>query len=177
MGQRKILDAEQCNLTLQRLSFQLIENHDHFKDSVIIGLQPRGIALAKLLYSKICLNIGNEFPFGELDTTFFRDDFKLKPLIPQTTSIDFQIENKRVILIDDVLYTGRSVRSALDALTHFGRPASVELLVLIDRRFSRHLPIQPDYVGVTVDAVENEKVIVDWQNNGLSAEVYLTTIQ
>jgi pyrimidine operon attenuation protein/uracil phosphoribosyltransferase len=87
------------------------------------------------LYNKISLNIGNEFPFGELDTTFFRDDFKLKPLIPQTTSIDFQIDNKRVILIDDVLYTGRSVRSALDALTHFGRPASVELLVLIDRRF------------------------------------------
>jgi len=177
MGQRKILDAEQCDLTLQRLCFQLIENHDHFKDSVIIGLQPRGIALAKQLYHQICAQIGNDFPYGELDTTFFRDDFKLKPLVPQTTSIDFQIDTKRVILIDDVLYTGRSVRSALDALTHFGRPASVELLVLIDRRFSRHLPIQPDYVGVTVDAVNNEKVIVDWQNNGQSAEVYLTTIQ
>jgi pyrimidine operon attenuation protein/uracil phosphoribosyltransferase len=176
MGQRKILNAEQCNLTLERLCFQLIENHDHFYNTVIIGLQPRGIALAKKLYNNICLIIGNEFPYGELDTTFFRDDFRLKPLIPQSTTIDFQIENKKVVLIDDVLYTGRSVRSALDALTHFGRPSSVELLVLIDRRFSRHLPIQPDYVGVTIDAVNNEKVIVDWQSNGGSAEVYLTEI-
>jgi pyrimidine operon attenuation protein / uracil phosphoribosyltransferase len=176
MGQRKILDTVQCNLTLQRLCYQLIENHNHFNNSVIIGLQPRGVALARQLYDKICEVIGCKFPYGELDTTFFRDDFKLKPLVPQSTSIDFEVDNKSVILIDDVLYTGRSVRSALDALTHFGRPSSVELLVLIDRRFSRHLPIQPDYVGVTVDAVNNEKVIVDWQNTGQSAEVYLTTI-
>ena len=104
---------------------------------------------------------------GDLDITFYRDDFRRRenPLIPNSTQLEFSLENKKVVLVDDVLYTGRSVRAALDALLDFGRPSSVELLVLIDRRLSRHVPIQPDYVGHTVDVIADERVRVEWGKN------------
>ena len=172
MSPRLILDQLRYQRTITRLCYQLIENHDDFDNSVILGLQPRGIMLARSLKNKLNLLLGKEIQYGELDTTFFRDDFRQKALVPQPTSIDFVVDDKKVILVDDVLFTGRSIRAALDALQHFGRPASVELLVLIDRRLSRHVPIQPDYVGLTVDAVFSEKVVVQWSENGL-AEVEL----
>lgn len=102
---------------------------------------------------------------GNLDITFYRDDFRRRenPLIPSATNIDFVIENKKVVLVDDVLYTGRTIRAGLDALLAFGRPEKVELLTLIDRRFNRDLPIQPDYVGKTVDTLVSERVSVEWK--------------
>jgi pyrimidine operon attenuation protein/uracil phosphoribosyltransferase len=101
---------------------------------------------------------------GNLDITFYRDDFRRreKPIIPSVTNIDFSIENKQVILVDDVLFTGRTIRSGLDALLTFGRPTKVQLLVLIDRRFNRDLPIQADYIGKSVDTLFHEKVKVSW---------------
>ena len=112
---------------------------------------------------------------GYLDITFFRDDFRRtsKPLEANKTQIDFIVENKKVVFIDDVLYTGRSIRSALTAIQSFGRPSEIELLVLIDRRFSRHLPIQPDYRGRQVDAINDEKVKVCWENQDGEDAVYL----
>ncbi|MEX1187853.1 MAG: bifunctional pyr operon transcriptional regulator/uracil phosphoribosyltransferase PyrR [Bacteroidia bacterium] len=169
---RLILDHQRYQRTLTRLCYQLIENHDEFENSVIIGLQPRGILLGRSLINMLNTLTGKAVKYGELDTTFFRDDFRQKALVPQPTNIDFVVDDKKVILIDDVLFTGRSIRAALDALQHFGRPASVELLVLIDRRLSRHVPVQPDYVGLTVDAVFSEKVVVHWSDNEL-AEVEL----
>jgi pyrimidine operon attenuation protein/uracil phosphoribosyltransferase len=165
MNQRTLLSAKEVDITLNRLSCQLIENHQDFKNTVIIGLQPRGAQLAKRLRDLLIqfTNV-DSVDLGSLDTTFFRDDFRRRdePIKANQTKIDFLVENKRVIFIDDVLYTGRSVRAALDAVNSFGRPASVELLVLINRRFSRHLPIEPNYVGKTIDSVASERVVVYW---------------
>ena len=160
-----ILNAKQFELTLQRLCHQLIENHDDFTNTVLIGLQPRGIHVLNRLKLLLEEKLQHEVQCGNLDITFYRDDFRRreKPLIPSVTNIDFVIENKCVVLIDDVLYTGRSIRSGMDALLAFGRPAKVELLTLIDRRFKRHLPIQADYVGKTVDTVISERVSVAWK--------------
>jgi len=159
-----ILESDLFDITITRLCHQLIEVHDDFSASVIIGLQPRGIHLARRIQAKLkqILKV-KEIHLGELDVTFHRDDFRKKELIPSTTTIDFMIEDKNVILVDDVLYTGRTIRASLDAMLAFGRPKDVELLVLIDRRFSRHLPIQAKYIGKTIDSIESQKVKVEWK--------------
>jgi len=162
---RVILDSKSFGLTINRLCCQLIENHNDFNQSAIIGLQPRGIFLAKRIHKLISEKTGNKnIPFGSLDITFYRDDFRRgEPLTPKSTQMDFIIEEKKVILVDDVLFTGRTIRAGLDAMLAFGRPQLVELLVLIDRRYSRHLPIMPNYVGKTVDTISTEKVSVEWK--------------
>jgi len=164
MERQVILNTKHFELTLNRLCYQLIETHDNFSDSVLIGLQPRGINVVTRLKSKLEEILGHEIVCGNLDITFYRDDFRRRdiPLIPSATNIDFVIENKNVVLVDDVLYTGRTIRSGLDALLAFGRPSKVELLTMIDRRFKRDLPIQADYVGKTVDTLISERVSVEW---------------
>jgi pyrimidine operon attenuation protein/uracil phosphoribosyltransferase len=160
------------------LCWQLIENHGDFSSSVIIGIQPRGVYLAARMHKILSQILSrNKVPYGELDVTFYRDDFRSHegPLVPSSTNIDFIIENKKVILIDDVLYTGRTIRAALDALLAFGRPAKVELLCLIDRRYSRDLPIEANYVGKSVDTITSEKVKVEWQEEGAENKVWLVT--
>lgn len=160
---KTILSNEQLQLTIQRLSHQLIENHYPFTDTVIVGLQPRGIFLADRIVAVIRENYPSlKLHYGKLDITFYRDDVHKELHVANQTTIDFNIENKNVILIDDVLYTGRTIRAAMDALIDFGRPAKVELLVLIDRRFNRQLPIQPDYTGKAIDSILSQKVTVDW---------------
>jgi pyrimidine operon attenuation protein/uracil phosphoribosyltransferase len=168
MGQRILLTSREINIILHRLACQLIENHGNFSESVIIGLQPRGKYLASRLQSLLVNDYGiNALQTGCLDITFFRDDFRQssKPLEAAETKIDVSVDNKRVVFVDDVLYTGRSIRAALTAIQSFGRPAEIELLVLIDRRFSRHLPIQPDYRGRQVDAINDDRVKVNWFEN------------
>ena len=176
MSQKVLLNAKEVNIILHRLACQLIENHNDFTNTVLIGIQPRGKYLADRLAKmlKDDYKIKN-IQLGHLDITFFRDDFRRgdKPLEANTTDIDFIIENKKVVFIDDVLYTGRSIRAALTAIQSFGRPSEIELLTLIDRRFSRHLPIQPDYRGRQVDAINNEKVKVNWIENDGEDAVYL----
>jgi pyrimidine operon attenuation protein/uracil phosphoribosyltransferase len=177
MEKQVILNEQQFNLALKRLSHQLIENHNDFSESVLIGLQPRGIHVLMSLKKNLEEALGKEIRCGNLDITFYRDDFRRreKPLIPSVTNIDFSIEKKRVVLIDDVLYTGRTIRSGLDALLAFGRPSSVELLVVIDRRFRRELPIQADYVGKTVDTLTEERVSVEWaETEGLNQVILFT---
>jgi pyrimidine operon attenuation protein / uracil phosphoribosyltransferase len=172
---RIILDSERFRLTLARLCYQLIENHDDFSQSVVVGLQPRGVMLSRRIIAELNRLTGQKVTYGELDVTFFRDDFRRKALIPQNTQMDFVVEGKKVILIDDVLFTGRSIRAGLDAMQQFGRPEKVELLVLVDRRWSREIPVSPDYVGITVDAVFSEKVTLEWHQESPSAAVYLHT--
>lgn len=176
MNPKILLTSREVNIILHRLACQLIENHLDFKDTMLIGIQPRGRYLAQ----RIKAILENEYDvrgvnLGFLDITFFRDDFRRaeKPLEANRTEIDFIVENKKVVFIDDVLYTGRSIRAALTAIQSFGRPSAIELLVLIDRRFSRHLPIQPDYRGRQVDAINDEKVKVSWQENEGDDAVYL----
>ena len=176
MSQKILLNAAQINIILNRLACQLIENHGDFNNTVLIGLQPRGTYLLKRLENLLKKDYQLEqLQTGVLDITFYRDDFRRgeEPLKANTTQIDFVVENKHVVLVDDVLYTGRSIRSALTALQSFGRPSTVELLTLIDRRFSRHLPIQPDYNGRQVDAIGNQKVKVTWSENENEDVVYL----
>ncbi len=175
MQPRAILDSKQFSLTVQRLCHQLIENHTDFSNTVLIGVQPRGIYMANRIYS-LLQKLGHaNVPFGKLDITFYRDDFRVKgkPIEANETNIDFSIEGKRVVLIDDVLYTGRTIRSALDAILDFGRPDDVELLVLIDRRLHRHLPIEAKYVGKVVDSVSTEKVKVDWKETDGKDSVWI----
>lgn len=165
MSQKVLLTSKEVNIILHRLACQLIEKHLDFSDTVLIGIQPRGAFLAERI--KELLEKEYQVPnisLGYLDITFFRDDFRRtdKPLEANRTKIDFLVENKKVIFIDDVLYTGRSIRAALTAIQSFGRPSGIELLTLIDRRFSRDLPIQPDYRGRQVDAINNERVKVSW---------------
>jgi len=178
MSQKILLTAKEVNIILHRLACQLIEKHLDFSATVLIGLQPRG----KFLAQRIKQILEEEYQveniqLGFLDITFFRDDFRRseKPLEANKTQIDFLVEDKKVVFIDDVLYTGRSINAALTAIQSFGRPREVELLTLIDRRFSRHLPIQPDYRGRQVDAINNEKVKVCWNENDGEDAVFLIT--
>ena len=174
MTAKKILNANEISILLHRLSFQLIEDHNDFSETVLIAIQPRGVLLAerilRLLSKESC-----QVQLGLLDITFYRDDFRRneKVLTANKTKLDFSIENKTVVLIDDVLYTGRSIRSALDAIQSYGRPKAVQLLNLIDRRFSRELPIQPDYCGIQVDSRLNQKVKVKWKELDEEDSVYL----
>ncbi|KFD38588.1 bifunctional pyr operon transcriptional regulator/uracil phosphoribosyltransferase PyrR [Schleiferia thermophila] len=173
---KKILMNEQLmSITLQRLCRQLIENHNDFSKSVIIGLQPRGIAMARRIQQLLEESGVKKLRFGSLDITFFRDDFRMhaKPLKANETRIDFVVEQQRVIFVDDVLYTGRSVRAAMDAIQSFGRPSQIELMVLIDRRFSRQLPIQATYIGRPVDAIASERVIVEWKEENEKDQVII----
>ncbi len=176
MSQKVLLSAKEIHIILHRLACQLLETHLDFKNTVLIGLQPRGIFLAKRLTKILKEDYKvKEIDLGFLDITFYRDDFRRgdKTLEANTTKIDFLIEGKRVVFIDDVLYTGRSIRAALTAIQSFGRPMDVELLTLIDRRFSRHLPIMPNYRGRQVDAINDEKVKVMWEENEGEDIIYL----
>ena len=181
MSKKVLLNSKEIEIILHRLACQLIENHNNFSETVLIGLQPRGSFLANRLGDIL----KNEYKIknvnlGLLDITFYRDDFGRgdQPLIPSVTNLDFSIENKKVILVDDVLYTARTVRAGLDALMSFGRPLEVELMTFIDRRFSRHIPIQPNYVGQSVDSIETEKVAVNWkETEGVDEVILYTTIE
>jgi pyrimidine operon attenuation protein/uracil phosphoribosyltransferase len=176
MSQKILLNSKEIGIILHRLACQLIENHLDFSNTVLIGIQPRGIYLAERLASILRDEYEvSDIKLGQLDITFFRDDFRRseKILEANKTNIDFAVENKKVVFIDDVLYTGRSIRSALTAIQSFGRPEEIELLVLIDRRFSRHLPIQPNYRGRQVDAINKEKVKVNWKENEGEDMIYL----
>lgn len=165
MDKRTILNSRHFEITLRRLASQLKENHQSFENTVLIGLQPRGIHVLKRLRTILEEDLGHEIKCGQLDITFYRDDFRRReqPIIPSVTNIDFIIENLNVVLIDDVLFSGRTIRAGLDALLAFGRPKKVELLTFIDRRFERHLPIQPDYSGRTVDTMSSQRVSVEWE--------------
>ena len=170
-----ILNSKQLSLTINRLSFEIIENLNFDEDVVLIGMQPRGVFLSKKIHAFLEKNTKQKIKWGCLDATFFRDDFRRSETIlsPKSTKMDVIVENKLVVLIDDVLYTGRSIRAALTAIDSFGRPNEIELLVLIDRRFSRHLPIQPDYLGTQIDAIQGDKVKVQWNKNGIENIVYI----
>ena len=165
---RLLLDSQTLDITLNRLCQQLLENHHDFSESVLLGLQPRGVFPAQRIQQKLQTLLGKNILTGQLDATFFRDDFRRreKPLQANATHVPFLIEDKKVILVDDVLFTGRTVRAALDAMNAFGRPRKVELLVLIDRKYSRELPIVADYVGKNVDSVLSQHVQADWQEQG-----------
>ena len=171
---KSILTAQQLEITIKRLAHQVLENHVNLDETVLIGLQPRGIFLSDQIVDEIKKETElDKIQYGKLDITFYRDDIRKELHIANRTDIPFSIEGKNVVLIDDVLYTGRTIRAALDALLDFGRPEKVELCVLIDRRFSRQLPIQADYIGKSIDAIVSQKVKVFWKRKDGKDEVCL----
>ncbi len=175
MKPKILLNKKKVNTILKRLCHQLIETHGDFSNSVLVGVQPRGVLLLDQIIYLLEEEDIREIKYGKLDVTFFRDDFrrKKKPLNAKSTEMNVIVEGKKVVFIDDVLYTGRSIRSALTAIDSYGRPESIELLVLVDRRFSRHLPIQPDYLGAQIDALQGDRVRVVWSKNSTECIVYL----
>jgi len=175
MTPKVLLSEKRVNIMLNRLCCQLIERHGDFSNTVLVGLQPRGVLLLDQLILLLNENGVSSIQKGKLDTTFFRDDFRRSkvPHNAKATEMEVSIEGKNVVLIDDVLFTGRSIRSALTAIDSYGRPESIELLVLVDRRFSRHLPIQPDYLGAQIDALQGDKVKVVWSEGTANNIVYL----
>ncbi len=171
---KTVLNEQQLAITIKRLGHQILENHTHLDNTVLIGIQPRGVYLSDQVVKVMeQLVPAEKITYGKLDITFYRDDVRKTLHVPNQTSIPFSIENKNVVLIDDVLWTGRTIRAALDALLDFGRPAKVELCVLIDRRFSRQLPIQADYVGKSIDSIISQKVFVKWKEKDGVDEVVL----
>ncbi len=178
MNTKVILEKKQFDITIDRLCFELIEKHGDFSNTAIVGLQPRGIYLSRRIHKRISEILNSKkVLYGELDIAFYRDDYRRgnEQIIPSEMNISFTVQDKNIVIIDDVLYTGRTIRSALDALTDFGRPNKVELLVLVDRRYSRHLPIQPDYTGISVDTRANDKVKVEWKENAKNDLVHILT--
>jgi pyrimidine operon attenuation protein/uracil phosphoribosyltransferase len=171
-GLKSLLNQQQIDLTIRRLANQLLENHPDLHNTVLLGIQPRGVFLSERIVRELKRSV-DQVPYGKLDITFYRDDIRKELHVPAQTDILFPIEGREVILIDDVLYTGRTIRSALDALMDFGRPGKVELMVLIDRRYSRELPIQPDYTGRSIDSIVTQKVKVRWAERDERDEVIL----
>ena len=177
MQKRLLFDSSLLKVTISRLCQQLIEVHEDFSQTVIVGMQPRGIYLAERIKTELEKLIGKEIHLGYLDTTFHRDDFRRReePIAASQTKIPFLIENKNVILVDDVLFTGRTVRAALDAMNTFGRPGKVELLVLIDRLYSRHIPVEANYVGRKVNTIQSQKVLVELDEKQKEDHIWLIT--
>lgn len=175
MAAKILLNEIKVSIILSRLCQQLIERHKDFSNVVLVGLQPRGTSLLEELLKLLKEQGLKSIKSGKLDITFFRDDFRRndEPLYAKTTEMSDTLEGKDVVLIDDVLFTGRSIRAALSAIDSYGRPKSIELLVLVDRRFSRHLPIQPDYLGAQIDALQGDRVKVVWSDLPKKSVVYL----
>ncbi len=179
MTRRLLMNGNRLDITINRLCYQLLENHDGFLDAAIVGLQPRGVFVARRIHQRLCTILKrNDLLLGELDVTFYRDDFRRREMIaPSTTRMDFTVENRKVILVDDVLYTGRTIRAGMDALIDFGRPDCVELLTLVDRRYSRQLPIEPHYIGLSVDTITEEKVKVLWKETEGEDGIWLSAAE
>jgi pyrimidine operon attenuation protein/uracil phosphoribosyltransferase len=161
-----LISEQQLPSIIKRLSHQILETHPGLDNTVIIGLQPRGVFLSDRIVAALHQELpADQVVYGKLDITFYRDDIRRELHVATQTDLPFSIEGKTVILIDDVLFTGRTIRAALDALMSFGRPSKVKLCVLVDRKPSRELPIQPDFSGKEMDALTPFKVKVRWKEN------------
>jgi pyrimidine operon attenuation protein / uracil phosphoribosyltransferase len=171
-----LLSPQRFELTIERICHQLIEDWGDFSDVCFVGIQLGGVPLGNRIVERLKVLTGNEqILYGKLDITFYRDDFRLnnKQLAPHPNEMNFTVADRNVLLIDDVLYTGRTIQAALSALQHYGRPKTVELITLVDRRFNRHLPIQADYTGMVVDALDEAYVKVRWQEIHGTDEILL----
>lgn len=172
---RQVMSAREMELALSRIAAEIIETHQDLGDVVLIGIRRRGVPLGKKLQKKVKKLAGRQLPFGVLDITFYRDDLSMvhnQPVV-EGSHLDFEIASKEVLLVDDVVYTGRTVRAALDSLLDYGRPRKVELVALIDRG-NRELPIRADYVGKHMEIADNEVVEVRVPSIDDDEGVYIT---
>ena len=172
----RLMSRKEMRLALSRIAAEVIEDHPRLSEALLIGILRRGVPLSKRLKKEIEKISGEQLALGILDITFYRDDLSLidtQPVV-EGSSLDFEVNGRDVLLIDDVLYTGRTTRAALDSLLDYGRPRRIELAVLVDRGH-RELPIHPDYVGKVVDTEENEVVEVRIPPVDDEEGVFLTT--
>lgn len=154
-----LLSSQQLSETVGQLADQLSKNHSTLTDVVFVGIQQGGVVVANDIVAALQqLHPAQKVQYGQLDITFYRDDIRKEILTPDTMNLPFAIENKTIVLIDDVLFTGRTIKAALDVLLDYGRPAKVELCVLIDRKEHRQFPIQADYVGKTIQTNKTDKI-------------------
>jgi pyrimidine operon attenuation protein/uracil phosphoribosyltransferase len=157
------MDAERVGRTLMRIAHEIVERTRSFDELALVGVRTRGVPIAKRLAHNIASIAGVDIPTGALDITLYRDDLMRQPVGPQPvvrrTEIPFSIDDRRILLVDDVLYTGRTIRAALDALIDFGRPQSIQLVVLVDRGH-RELPIKADYVGKNLPTSSRQSIQV-----------------
>src|SRR3989338_2408030 len=172
----QILSAEEMNRAITRISHEILEKNKGAERLVLIGIRTGGAVLANRFQNQIGSIEGKKIPLGLLDITLYRDDLTEIASQPNVgeTEINFDVDGKKVLLIDDVLFTGRTIRCALDALIDFGRPESIQLAVLIDRGH-RELPIKPDYVGKNIPTSKNEKVVVKFKEQDGEDNISLTT--
>jgi pyrimidine operon attenuation protein / uracil phosphoribosyltransferase len=171
-----IFSEDRISLTLMRLCHQVIENHPDMHKLCIVGIQERGVMLAERLKFHLHNLLGEQqFSYGKLDISFYRDDFRRReiPIKAASTDIEFEIEDKNVLLVDDVLYTGRTVHAAISAISDIGRPRKIEMLCMVDRRFNRHFPIKADYAGLSIDSLDEAYVKVKWLEHDGADEVRL----
>ncbi len=161
LADKVIMTEPEMRRALARIAHEIIERNQGVEDVVLVGLQTRGVPLAHRLAEKLAELEGAEVPLGELDITFYRDDLAVRPLQPvvKRTEMPVDVNDKRIILVDDVLYTGRTIRAAMDEVMDFGRPRCIQLAVLVDRGH-RELPIRADYVGKNVPTSSDEEVKV-----------------
>jgi|TARA_B100001057_G_scaffold496318_1_gene597489 pyrimidine operon attenuation protein/uracil phosphoribosyltransferase len=167
----KLFDSKRLEITIDRLCQQIIENHKEIENFILIGLQPRGVYFLDRIKAKLEKSLNNEILTGYLDTTFYRDDLKSKN-VPEVreTKIPDSLDGKDVVIVDDVLFTGRTVRSAMEGIINFGRPRKIELLVLIDRNYSREIPIEPTYCGIKLNTITSDRVKVNLTEQGFEED-------
>ena len=161
MSAQIVMNSQDIDRSLDRLSLEILERNHGIENLAIIGIHTGGVFLAERIHTKITNHEKAEIPQASLDITLYRDDWSLisqNPIVRQT-NINFNVEDKCVVLVDDVIFTGRTIRAAMDAIMDYGRPKSIQLAVLIDRG-GRELPIQPDYTGMTVRAGSSQRVDV-----------------
>lgn len=176
MPEKVIMTEEDIRRTLARIAHEVIERNDFLQDLILVGVHTRGVPLARRLAANIESFAGVGIPVGTLDISLYRDDLsylELKPLV-KLTDIPDSVDGKSIILVDDVLYTGRSTRAALDALIDLGRPKSIQLAVLVDRGH-RELPIRADYVGKNIPSARNEEIKVRLKETDGVDEVVITS--
>lgn len=173
----KVADSEGLDRILTRIAHEILEKNKGSKDLVLIGMRTRGEFLARRIQSKLKKIDGADLPIGVLDVTLYRDDFRTRIKQPEVSvsDITFDINDKHIILMDDVLYTGRTVRSAMNAIMDLGRPASIQLFILVDRGH-RELPIRADYVGKNVPTSQNEEIKVKMSEVDEEDAIYLIEI-
>jgi len=165
VARSEIMDADGVRRALWRMSHEILEQNKGIRDIILVGLETGGVHLARKLAINLLEIEGEEIPVGTLDVAFYRDDIGIRPVIPgNPTDLPFDLTSRVVVLVDDVLFTGRTIRAAMDAIVDFGRPAAVQLAVMIDRGH-RELPIRPDYVGKNLPTRRDE--LVDVQEGGV----------
>jgi pyrimidine operon attenuation protein/uracil phosphoribosyltransferase len=181
VSKKEVLEAEDVERTLRRIAHEIVEKNPDLSEIAVVGIHTRGAVLASRLHETLLELTGVEVPLGEIDISFYRDDLqsraKDRQPVVHATRLDFSLEGRTVILVDDVLYTGRTVRAGIDALFDYGRPARIQLAVLCDRGH-RELPIRPDYVGKNLPTSRHEKVAVSLtETDGSEGVAILTPVE